>query len=583
MPAARRSAHPRRPAPSAAPRESRTAAPGRAAPALRPWHLAAALAALHVALTLLILNPVPHQGGDNAAYLALARSILEHGSYREMWDPANAPHTQYPPGFPLILAGAMLLGVKPFAGFKVLVVLFSGAAVAISYLWARRVSTPGVAAAVGVLLAVGPGVALQSQLELSDVPFWVFTFLGLWAYAHLEPRRVPGVPLRDGDAPPAPAEVDDAAHPLRWIALGAVGTLCAWMTRSAALPLVLAVAAWLVVGRRWRALGVFAAVFVPVAGGWFVRQATAGGADAYVTPFWMVNPYRPALGTIGPMELLERVWANAETYLTRHLPGLVLGMTRTNVATVLAVMIVLLAAAGWARRLRRPGLAELFFPLYLGLVLVWPSEWADMRFLLPVLPLLLLYAAESTWWMLEPLPYPALAGAAVVAACAAAGVPALNAERLNAAECRRELAAGEPYVCYPAVFSGVFAIADQARGKLPEGAAVFSRKPTLFWAFSGYPSRMYPLDPNPAVFLREAEEAGIRYAVLDRSSEGLRYLMPVTQGSKDRFCLMKGFGNDYGGLARIDRGLPPPPPGSPAHYMYYCKPEPGEVPAAPPS
>lgn len=145
--------------------------------------MAVGLAALHLLLAGLAFDPTPHTGGDNAAYLALARSLVERGTYQELWDPAMRPHVQYPPAWPLILGAGRLLGVTSWVGMKVMVLLFSVLAVALSYLWARRVSTPGVALAVGLLLAGGPGVLAMAHRELSDVPFWAFTMLALWAFA----------------------------------------------------------------------------------------------------------------------------------------------------------------------------------------------------------------------------------------------------------------------------------------------------------------------------------------------------------------------------------------------------------------
>jgi hypothetical protein len=92
-----------------------------------PVVVVAALVLLHVALALLTFEPRPHTGGDNAAYITLARSLLERGAYLELWDPAEPPHTKYPPAFAGILAVAMAVGLQPWVQLKLVVLGFSAA------------------------------------------------------------------------------------------------------------------------------------------------------------------------------------------------------------------------------------------------------------------------------------------------------------------------------------------------------------------------------------------------------------------------------------------------------------------------
>lgn len=72
-----------------------------------PVAFTAGVVALSLLLSWLAFQPTPHTGGDNAAYIALGRSLLERHAYVELHDPAQPPHTQYPPVFPAILAVAI--------------------------------------------------------------------------------------------------------------------------------------------------------------------------------------------------------------------------------------------------------------------------------------------------------------------------------------------------------------------------------------------------------------------------------------------------------------------------------------------
>ena len=87
------------------------------------WAPALALALLHLLLALAVFDPTVFTGGDNAAYLSLAHSLLERHAYISTWEPLLPAHTQYPPVFPGMIALGLLLGVSSWVGVKLIVVL----------------------------------------------------------------------------------------------------------------------------------------------------------------------------------------------------------------------------------------------------------------------------------------------------------------------------------------------------------------------------------------------------------------------------------------------------------------------------
>lgn len=516
---------------------------------VRPWHGALALGLIHLALVLLSLLRQPHDGGDNASYLALARSLAEDGTYRELWDPAARPHTQYPPGWPLIMAAALRVGIGPWMGFKVLAALFSAAAVALSYLWARRVTTPGTALGIGVLLGLGAGVVDTGRWELSDPSFWAFTMLALWAFARVR---------EDGAAEDAAALAMPARGPW-WkalpgpLAVASVATLLAYATRSAGLPLLIAAGAWLAWRRGWRAVAVFAATVGPFAVYWWARGKAAGGVS-YTAYLWYENPYHPATGTVGVGGMLERILANAVEYTTQQVPYLLTGVRLGFPATVLGMVVVGLALAGWGMRVRRPGVPELWLPLYMGLVLVWPAAWATERFLLPALPVLLLCAAEPLRLLAARTGRPAWAGAAA-GVVVLASIPSLAQKVERAAECRASYTADNQFACMAVEWADFMELSRSLRGALPADAVVLSRKPTLFWAYSGYPSRTYPFSADPDTLLAAARAAGARYILLDYMDKvSMMYLAPVLTQRSQAFCVMTGVGPGRATLMGIQPG-----------------------------
>lgn len=482
----------------------------------RPLAIAAGLVALHAALALITFAPQPHTGGDNAAYITLARSLLEHGTYTELWDPLLPAHTKYPPAFPAILAIALAIGLKPWVQLKMVVLALSATAVAFSFLWVRARRRAVLAVGIGIAVAIAPGVLREGRWILSDVPFWAFTMMALWAFERLR------------------------ADDWKRFALGAVAVLLAYFTRSAGLPLLIAALAWLGWRRHWKQLAALAVLAGVPALLWWLR-ARSLGPGSYASEFWLVNPYIPAQGRIGVGDLFQRMVQNDWKYMSVHLPILLTGGTAAGVV-LLSVVTFLLAFAGWLRRVRAPGVADLFMPLYIGLIFIWPDVWSGERFLLPALPLLLYYAADMLLLILRRTarPYAFAGGAAALALLLALALPGISEAARTGRQCTAMYQAGDRYPCVGAVWDDFFELAELTPQMLPAGTVVLSRKPRLFYAVAGHRSSIYPFSQDRAAFFAAVDSVGARYVIFDQiGGTADAYLRPALLGKPQAFCIMR--------------------------------------------
>jgi hypothetical protein len=378
---------------------------------------------------------------------------------------------------------------------------------------------------VALLLAVGPGVLELGHWILSDVPFWAFTVISLWAFERLRPE------LRGR------------------FAIAVLATVLAYFTRSAGLPLLVAALGWLALRRRWKQLAVLAAVALPLAGAWWLRAKLQGGVD-YVSQFWYVNPYSPELGRIGAVDLFDRILDNGSRYARIHLPILLTGTTG-GLPLLAGIGVLGFGVFGWMKRLRRPTLAELFLPLYVGLLLVWPAVWSGERFLLPALPLLLYYAGDGLIRAARALKPSAAfaAGGSALALIMLLGLPTGVASIRASGRCMLDYRMGNRYPCLAPVWNEFFRIGEWSRTALPDDAVVISRKPRLFWAISRRRGLVYPFTDRAADLVRTAEEAGSRYVVVDGlGSLSQRYLVPALLQRPSAFCMMN---SEPGGTAML--------------------------------
>jgi hypothetical protein len=239
---------------------------------------------------------------------------------------------------------------------------------------------------------------------------------------------------------------------------------------------------------------------------------------------------------------------------------------------LLGAGISLLAIIGWWIRARKPSLTEVWFPIYLALVLLWPVTWGGSRFLMPVAPLIALYASEPLWRFASWIKRPREIAMVVLAAGAFLIVPDLKNQIELGTVCRAEYAKGEQFPCTSPAFADFFESAERVRGKLPPGSVVLSRKPTIFFLHSGYQSRLYPLYAEPDSLFNLASRIGARFVVVDQITDlAPRYLHPVMLARRDDFCVIPAFSLPNATFTKIEIGGPPSPPGSPPNVIRTCR------------
>ena len=485
---------------------------------------------LQLALMLTAFNRAAHNGGDTAGYVTLAHSMLDRGTYQDLWQPGQPPHTKYPPVFPALLAIAITLGAKTWGALKVVPALFTTLSVMAAYLWARERRGAPLGAIVALLVAGSNAVLWASHWELSDPPFVALTFVALWAYDRVRALT------------PPPDSTEPRPDTKVWLALGAVATGLAYFTREAGLPLLVAAGIWLLLQKRWRAAVAMSGGIGALALVWSFR---ANQGAQYMSEFWMINPYEPDLGRVSFGGLTARVAQNTIGYVTRYVPVGFTGLRPGLPVAVIGIALFALAIWGWARRLRSPGVAELFVPMYLGLILLWPQVWSGDRFALPLFPLLLFYSGEVIVHLAQGMS-PPLRKVAIGLTVAVLAVPALGAwmrEVRLAAGCSSMVRSDGSFACWGPRTNEFVEAALWSGAHLPDSAVVLTRKPRIFYVESGLPSETFPFTKDSDRFLAFADSVGARYVLMDYLDDAASVYVAqalITKGGS--FCALEGFG-----------------------------------------
>ena len=371
----------------------------------------------------------PHLGlfNDDAEYLVLGEALAGGQGYTWANDPLQPPHNKYPPGYPLAVAGVLLLtghandaygGIIPA---KLLTLLaFAGALVLLWLLLSRTQREPGFEPLLAVgLFAVNPFVLEYAVQIMSELPYTLLSLLALWAATRYGPERhasalrhsrESGNPPSDRDensiaagpaAPIAATEPTTTRRRIPWrqlLLLAVLAVLC-YYVRGVGATVVVSMVLWLLFHRQMRGAIVIGGVSAVLIGLWQVRNAIVLPVTIYSYQFFLKDQENYSAGTIGFTDLLVRIASNMEHYVLAGFldvdrPGLGI------IVSVIAGVGWLIAAFGWGIQLRRQfSLVAVYTFVYLGVVFIW--SYASGRFLIPVIPFLGYYGLIGGRVLLE--------------------------------------------------------------------------------------------------------------------------------------------------------------------------------------
>jgi hypothetical protein len=322
---------------------------------------------------------------DGAGYAVLAASLASGQGYREIDHPDRPVHAHFPPGYPLVLAAVWRVFGRSAAAAHLLSGGCTLTATVLAWAWFRQLYSQRIALVLGVALAVNWTWARNGG-EIQSEP--LFLLLGQAAILFAGSNAVPLTPSLS----------QRNRGPENWF-LGALlaGSI---ITRQVGLCLALAVVTELALRGKRRAAIMVAAVTALMVLPWAL---------------WLGTVRRSTQLGLFPRSGLATTIAENSLFYVRRIPDMVTGPI-VEVATVFrpalgvpatgwAIAATAVVVWGWcriigSRRLRLAGLVPI---CTLTLLLAWPFTEAG-RFLVPLVPLILIGAVEGLGRLLACLP-----------------------------------------------------------------------------------------------------------------------------------------------------------------------------------
>ncbi|MFA5857762.1 MAG: tetratricopeptide repeat protein [Elusimicrobiota bacterium] len=319
--------------------------------------------AISAAVYLLCANAtVVGQYEDDAIYILSATSLIRDGNYNVQPAADVKYRIGQPPGLPIILAPVTLIFGKKYVLYKILPLLFMLAGIAVCYRYFIAAGTGTVTAGwLALLLALHPLIVQYATVVMTES---IYLFLSITVLLMLQ-KKSP------------------------WWVTALLAGACFYM-RTIGIALILAVILEKVITRDYKYAVKFAGVTLLMVLGYFVWRMWYDGKT--------LTTFITAAGIWFSPNLLDKVWYYGRGFFTRGIFAVV--KFDHWAIVILGWILIIIGLARASKNSSGTALAAgLYFVSYTLILLAWRNVAA--RFLLPLLPLVLLYTKDVVLWIIR--------------------------------------------------------------------------------------------------------------------------------------------------------------------------------------
>jgi hypothetical protein len=313
----------------------------------------------------------------------------------------------------------------------------------------------------------------------------------------------------------------------------------AFFIRTAGISLILAIAVFLLLRKQYKLLAIFLAIFLLVFVPWQIRNSSIPTENSYIDQLLAKNPYQMELGKIGFFDLFARAFDNFSFYAFTILPKTILPILGSN--TLLAIfgfILLVLIIIGFIKTIKNFSIIEYYLVFGCFILFSWPKVWSSERFLLPLLPIMVIYILYGLLWLSNKVKskyfMPILIGFIVFLNFLSI-IPQAKTAIANNISCLK----GDRYAGYTSDWRRYFEVVEWIEKNIPADEVIMARKPEFVYLVSGHKSVIYPFTANHTKVKEVIEQSD--YILFDNfywTGTTKRYLLPVLQQELSRYELV---------------------------------------------
>jgi hypothetical protein len=378
-----------------------------------------------------IFDKKVHLGGDNAGYYIYGKAMAKGVGYTAIHTKESPPGNHFPPGYSALIAGVMKVFDGKINTIKTANGFFMYAALFVLFFLFRALTKNIHLSFVACLFAIYNFHLLEySTIMMSEISFVLFSAISLLLFV-----------LTD---------FEKAVYKNWKFLLFILVLTFAFYIRTLGISLVISFSLILLFQKRWAYVGTMVVCFFFLVLPWQIRSANLGGSP-YVKQLAQKNPYRPELGPMEIGDWPDRVLMNVKRYLALEISNSVLPFetidykqavrqlkkeagtlqSQTDPATgkkkdvqkeltheeklasaakrgmpdakvevtttdyIISLILLILMAIGLARLKDYKILIGLYLAGTFAILFLWPEAWYGIRFMLPVVPILIMLALHG--------------------------------------------------------------------------------------------------------------------------------------------------------------------------------------------
>jgi hypothetical protein len=475
-------------------------------------------------LTLLAIEFSPDfsTNGDDAKYYLLGKSVFSGNGYRDIFDPQNPVHTQYPPLFPVLLGMTEVITHSPLVP-KIMVGFFSAGILLLLFYYLRPFAG-AVFLPLLLITALSSSLASHATLLMSEIPYLFASLAALLLLALQKKGRTLNLLFwMVAFAATAPALIRTAG-----ISFAAAWTLTA------------------IIDKRYKQAAAYLALFAVIM---LLLRLMADVQNPYVDVLFRKNQYDPELGFVSVGEMFSRIRQNLDLYLFSIIPQTLLKPDLDKSSSMVAALLLLVPALiGWIRNVKTPtAIISYYLLFYAGIISLWQTQWSSTRLILPLIPFLLFFMLSGLEFMTQqvfrPFAKTIKPGTLRRLTTGVIWTAALVVCVFNLSDHLRLMKSTDGMTND---WKNFYSCADWLRLNTQSDAIVVTRKPELFYLRSQRKGFVYPFSHDVEKIIGSFKEGNVRYCVLDNffwTNTSVRYLFPAIMSHPEMFRVVYSLKN----------------------------------------